>query len=284
MKIATWNVNSIRARLGRVTSWLDRHRPDVLCMQETKVEDEAFPVESFTKVGYEVAFHGERGRNGVAIASRHPMDERRHGWSRGGGRGGPVGAAPHESGDRKPEDEARLLSVKVLGIDLATVYVPNGQAVGAEAYFEKIQWLVKLRMHLATGFDPKKPFLICGDFNIAPEDKDIWDVRLRAGLHCSKAERDALGAMLAWGLKDTLRMKTQEGGVFSWWFYTPTDFKKNKGMRIDLLLATEPLAARLLDVTIDKEERGRQGDRREHHGAASEKPSDHAPVVASFSG
>jgi exodeoxyribonuclease III len=256
VKIATWNVNSIRARLGRVTSWLDRHRVDVLCMQETKVEDEAFPVEAFTKIGYEVAFHGERGRNGVAIASRHPMEERRHGWV-----------------DRRPEDEARLLSVRVLGIDLATVYVPNGQAVGAEAYFEKIQWLIKLRQHLATGFDPKKPFLICGDFNIAPEDRDIWDVRLRAGLHCSKAERDALNAMLAWGLKDTLRMKTQEAGVFSWWFYTPTDFKKNKGMRIDLLLATEPLAARLLDVTIDKEERGKKD---------AEKPSDHAPVVAEF--
>ncbi len=204
----------------------------------------------------EVAFHGERGRNGVAIASRHPMLETRHGWP-----------------DRKPEDEARLLSVKVLGIDLATVYVPNGQAIGAEAYFEKIQWLVKLRQHLAAGFDPKKPFLICGDFNIAPEDKDIWDVRLRAGLHCSKAERDSLGAICTWGLRDTLRMKTQEGGVFSWWFYTPTDFRKNKGMRIDLVLVTEPLAARLLDVTIDKEERGKKD---------AEKPSDHAPVVASF--
>ncbi len=257
MRIATWNVNSIRARLGRVTSWLDRHRPDVLCMQETKVEDEAFPKESFEKLGYSIVFHGERGRNGVAIASRHPMTETVPGFR-----------------DRKPEDEARLLSVKVLGLDVATVYVPNGQSVGAEAYFEKIQWLVKLRMHLAAGFDPKKPFLICGDFNIAPEDKDIWDVRLRAGLHCSKAERDALNAMLAWGLKDTLRMKTQEPGVFSWWFYTPTDFKKNKGMRIDLLLATEPLAARLLDVTIDKEERGKKD---------AEKPSDHAPVVAHFS-
>lgn len=255
--ITTWNVNSIRARLGRVTSWLARHRPDVLCMQETKVEDEAFPREAFSKLGYEVAFHGERGRNGVAIVAQHRLAEARLGFS-----------------DRKPEDEARLLAVKVLGIDLATVYVPNGQAVGAEAYFEKIQWLIKLRQHLASSFDPKKPFLICGDFNIAPEDKDIWDVRLRAGLHCSKAERDSLNAMLAWGLKDTLRLKTQEGSIFSWWFYTPSDFKKNKGMRIDLLLVTEPLAARLLDVTIDKVERGAK---------AEEKPSDHAPVTATFS-
>lgn len=256
LSVATWNVNSIRARLGRVTSWLDRHRPSVLCMQETKVEDEAFPKEAFEKLGYQVAFHGERGRNGVAIASRVPMAETRRGWSQ-----------------PRAEDEARLLSVSVLGVDVATVYVPNGQAVGAEAYFEKIQWLIKLRQHLATGFDPKKPFLICGDFNIAPEDKDIWDVRLRAGLHCSKAERDSLNAIVAWGLKDTLRMKTQDPGVFTWWFYTPTDFKKNKGMRIDLLLATEPLAARLLDVTIDKEERGKKD---------AEKPSDHAPVVATF--
>jgi exodeoxyribonuclease-3 len=256
VSITTWNVNSIRARLGRVTAWLDRHKPDVLCMQETKVEDEGFPRDAFEKLGYQVAFHGERGRNGVAIVSRHPLAETRCGFQ-----------------DRKPEDEARLVTAKVLGIELATVYVPNGQAVGAEAYFEKIQWLVKLRQHLATCFSPTRPFLICGDFNIAPEDRDIWDVRLRAGLHCSKAERDSLNAMLAWGLKDTLRMKTQEGGVFSWWFYTPSDFKKNKGMRIDLLLATEPLAKRLLDVTIDKEERGKKDE---------EKPSDHAPVTARF--
>jgi exodeoxyribonuclease-3 len=257
LAITTWNVNSIRARLGRVTAWLDRHRPDVLCMQETKVEDESFPREAFEKLGYEVAFHGERGRNGVAIAARHPMKETRPGFA-----------------DRTPEDEARLLSVNVQGVDLATVYVPNGQAVGADAYFEKIQWLIKLRQHIAAGFSPTRPFLICGDFNIAPEDKDIWDVRLRAGLHCSKAERDSLNALLAWGLKDTLRLKTQDGGIFSWWFYTPTDFKKNKGMRIDLLLVTEPLERRLLDVTIDKEERGKKDE---------EKPSDHAPVTATFS-
>ena len=258
IRIATWNVNSIRARVGRVTGWLDRHKPDVLCMQETKVEDEAFPRQDFEKVGYKVAFHGERGRNGVAIASRHPMTEERPGFA-----------------TRTPEDEARLLAVRVLGIEVATVYVPNGQAVGAEAYFEKIQWLVKLRQHLASGFDPKKPFLICGDFNIAPEDKDIWDVRLRAGLHCSKPERDALAGIVAWGLKDALRLKDLDGpSNFSWWFYTPSDFKKNKGMRIDLLLVTDPLAARVESVKVDREERGKKD---------AEKPSDHAPVVATFS-
>jgi exodeoxyribonuclease-3 len=257
VRIATWNVNSIRARLGRVTGWLDRHRPDVLCLQETKVEDAAFPRESFEKLGYSVVLHGEAGRNGVAILSRHPMTDVRAGFA-----------------ERSPEDEARLLSVKVLGIDLVTAYVVNGQAVGAEAYFEKISWLVKLRQHIVAHFDPKKPFLICGDFNIAPENRDIWDERLRAGLHCSKPERDALAAIMAFGLKDALRLKTQDSGVFSWWFYTPSDFKKNKGMRIDLVLVTDPLAARLQDVTIDKEERGKKD---------AEKPSDHAPVVASFS-
>jgi exodeoxyribonuclease-3 len=252
MRVATWNVNSIRARVGRVTGWLARNTPDVLCMQETKVEDPAFPVEDFKRVGYEVALHGEAGRNGVAIASRLPFSHVKVGF---------------EGAD--PEESRRVLGVHVGGIDLVTVYVPNGQAVGSETYFEKIQWMVKLRQELARSYDPKKPFLVCGDFNVAPTDKDVWDERLTGGLHCTRAERDALSGIMGFGLRDLATP-----GQFTWWSYTPSDLKRNRGMRIDLLLATEPLRRRLESVTVDREEREAKG---------AEKSSDHAPLVASFS-
>jgi exodeoxyribonuclease-3 len=261
MKLVTWNVNSIRARLARVTAWLERHEPSVLCMQETKVEDEAFPREAFERVGYRVVCHGERGRNGVAIASRLPLEQVRAGFE----------------GD-DAEATRRVLAARIGDVDVLTVYVPNGQSVGSEAYLEKIDWLVRLRQHLETSFDPKKPLVVCGDFNIAPDDRDIYDVRLRGGLHCSKPERDALAALERWGLKDALRLETEEPGHYTWWDYYPSAWKKNQGLRIDLVLVTEPLAARLESLVVDKEERsaGVLGK------ASPEKVSDHAPVLATF--
>jgi exodeoxyribonuclease-3 len=251
VRVATWNVNSIRARVGRVTGWLAQHSPDVLCMQETKVEDENFPVAEFRKVGYEVALHGERGRNGVAIASRVGLSEVRIGF---------------EGAD--PEESRRIIGASVGGVSIVTVYVPNGQAVGSEAYFEKIQWMIKVRQHLARFYDKAKPFLICGDFNVAPTDREVWDERLTGGLHCTKAERDALGGILGFGLEDV-----SSPGEFTWWSYTPSDLKRNRGMRIDLMLVTSVLRARLESVSVDRAERLAKG---------AEKASDHAPLVVTF--
>ncbi len=255
--LATWNVNSIRARLPRVTSWLERHQPDVLCMQETKVEDEGFPHASFTKLGYAVVAHGEKGRNGVAIASRLPMTEQRCGWA-----------------TTSADESKRIASARIAGIDVITVYVPNGQSVGSEAYFEKIEWLVRLRQHLATCYDPKKPLVICGDWNVAPGDDDVYDPRLTGGLHCTKAERDALAGVMAFGLTDVQRHLSKEP-AFTWWSYTPSDWKKDRGMRIDLTCVTAPLLARVESITVDREERGAD--------KGKDKPSDHAPVVTRFS-
>ena len=260
MKIVTWNVNSIRARVPRVEAWLARHSPDVLCLQETKVEDESFPHALFEEAGYRVACHGEPGRNGVAIASRGPLEDVRKGFE----------------GD-EPDAEKRVIAARVGGLDVVTVYVPNGQSVGAEAYFHKIDWLIRLRQHLASGFDPERPVLVCGDFNIAPEDRDLYDVRLRGGLHCSKPERDALAAIGRWGLADALRLRTEEPGHFTWWDYAPSALKRNHGLRIDLVLVTEVLGKRLEDLAVDLEERRAALDK-----TVKDKVSDHAPVIATF--
>jgi exodeoxyribonuclease-3 len=260
VKLVTWNVNSIRARLPRVRAWLAKHQPDVLCLQETKVEDENFPRDAFEEAGYRVAFHGEPGRNGVAIASKTALENVRAGFE-----------------DDEPEATKRVLAARVAGVDVVTVYVINGQDVGAEAYFEKIDWLLKLRRHLAVHFDPARPLVVCGDFNIAPEDRDLYDVRLRGGLHCSKPERDALASIERWGLKDALRLKHEEPGHFTWWDYAPSAWKRNHGLRIDLVLVTDSLAQRLVDVVVDKEERAAALDK-----SAKDKVSDHAPVIATF--
>lgn len=260
MKIVTWNVNSIRARQPRVKAWLEKHAPDVLCLQETKVEDESFPRELFEAAGYRVAFHGEPGRNGVAIAARAPLEDVRAGFE-----------------SDEPGTSRRILSARVLGVDVVTCYVPNGQAVGAEAFFEKIDWLIRLRQHLAAHFDAQRPLLVCGDFNIAPEDRDIYDVRLRGGLHCSKPERDALGAVLRWGLSDSLRLLTEEPGHYTWWDYAPSAWKRNHGLRIDLVLVTASLGKRLLALDVDRDERAAALDK-----AVKDKVSDHAPVIATF--
>jgi exodeoxyribonuclease-3 len=251
MILATWNVNSIRARLPNVLGWLERWKPHVLCLQETKVEDERFPADPFLAAGYHLALHGERGRNGVAVVSRDPAAHVARGFGDEG-------------------EERRTLEVRTAGITVVTVYVPNGQAVGVDAYFEKIHWMVRLRQYLAQR-DLTQPLFVCGDFNVAPEDEDIWDPRLTGGLHCTKAERDALRALGELGLVDLQRCKAPGPGPFTWWSYTPSDFKRDRGMRIDLVLGNDPVRARLEEVFVDREERGRN------------KASDHAPVVVRLS-
>jgi exodeoxyribonuclease-3 len=256
MKIATWNVNSIRARLDRVAAWLDQHRPDVLCMQETKVEDEEFPEEPFQLAGYRLAIHGQRTYNGVAIAARSALGDIVRGIDDGG----------------TFDAEARAITATVAGIRVISAYVPNGKAVGDDKYRFKLAWLARLRRYLDDRCDPSQPLVLCGDFNIAPDDRDVHDPVAWQGKNlCSQPERDALAALRAWGLRDAFRELHPEPGFFSWWDYRMLGFQKNRGLRIDYHLVSDPVMTRVCGVAIDREARkGKQ-------------PSDHAPVVMTLS-
>ncbi len=256
MRLATWNVNSLKQRLPRVEAWLAEVQPDVLCMQETKVADTAFPALPFSALGYEAVHHGEGRWNGVAIASRVGLDDPSVGF----------GAGDHIRGD-----EARLLSATCGGVRVATVYVPNGRQVGHEQYELKLQWLRRLRDHLDTACDSSGEVVVCGDFNIAPDDRDVWNRdAAHGGTHVSEPERAALADIVDWGLSDVFRRHHDEGGLFSWWDYRAGMFHKHMGMRIDLVLASRSLADSAMWSLIDRNARKGQA------------PSDHAPVVVEF--
>ena len=252
MRLATWNVNSLNARLPRVEEWLDYARPDVLCMQETKLADEAFPVMPFQAQGYEVAFHGEGRWNGVAIASRVGIEDVVAGFS------------------PEPEEglaEARLISATCGGVRVASLYVPNGRAVGSEHYERKLAWLAAVRSWVEEHHRPSDPLALCGDFNIAPEDRDVYDPEKFIGAtHVSRPERQALRSLLGWGLADGFRLLYEEPRLFTWWDYRAGDFHSGRGMRIDLLLLTEPLAKQVTWGLVDRNAR------------KGKLPSDHAPV------
>jgi len=201
MKIATWNVNSIIARLPHVTRWLAAAQPDVLCIQETKCADDKFPLLELQATGYDCVIFGQRAYNGVAILSR-------------------AGCATVQRG--YPEDAAtsqsRLLAVDVAGVRVINVYIPNGQAVGSEKYRFKLEWLRRLREFLDQSYDPSSQVLICGDFNVAPDDRDVHDPRLwQNRVLCSEPERSALQHVKDWGFTDTFRLHTEEAGHYSWW-------------------------------------------------------------------
>jgi len=256
MRIATWNVNSLKARLARVEDWLGYAQPDVLCMQETKLADSAFPSMAFQALGYDSAHHGEGRWNGVAILSRVGLEAPSFGF------------APD---DEIMGDEARILSASCAGIRVVTVYVPNGRSLDHEQYQFKLEWLGRLRAHLESACDPDEPVLVCGDFNIAPEDRDVWDPKaVHGATHVSEPERAALAGLQAWGLVDVFRRHYEDGGLYSWWDYRAGNFHKHLGMRIDLLLASKPLAERSRWALIDRNARKGQG------------PSDHAPVIIDF--
>ncbi|MCU1373928.1 MAG: xthA [Actinomycetia bacterium] len=255
MRIATWNVNSLKARLPRVEEWLAEAQPDVLCMQETKLSDDAFPAMTFAALGYDSVHHGQGQWNGVAILSRVGITDVVDGFGDGG----------------EPDGEARLLTATCGGVRVATVYVPNGREVGHEHYFYKLGWLSRLRAHLEATADRSSDVVVCGDFNVAPDDRDVWDAAAcHGGTHVSEPEREALAGVEAWGLTDVLRQRYDQDGLFSWWDYQAGAFHKHWGMRIDLLLASAPLAERLSWVLVDRN--ARKGS----------KPSDHAPLVAEF--
>ena len=254
MQIVTWNVNSIRVRKDRVLSWLTVYRPHVLCLQETKVTDDAFPREDFEAVGYHVTVSGQRTYNGVAILSQTaPLDVIRR----------------FDDGEEEPD--ARFLSASVEGVQLLCVYVPNGQVVGSDKFTYKLTWLRRLRRYLDRHYDPKGLLALCGDLNVAPEPQDVHDPAAWEDTVLFHPEvRAAFRELCAWGLVDAVRLHHNESGLYSWWDYRQLAFPRNHGLRIDHILVTQPLAARCTSTRIDREARKGQG------------ASDHAPVVAEF--
>ena len=254
MRIATWNVNSLNARLARVEEWLDYARPDVLCMQETKVADAAFPAMAFSALGYETASHGDGRWNGVAVASRVGIEDVSRGFT-----------------DEDDDRGARLLAATCGGVRVGSAYVPNGRSLSDDHYQYKLAWLARLRDLLDNHADAGAPLALCGDFNIAPDDRDVWDPAAFEGeTHVSQPERDALQRLEDWGLVDVFRRHYDAPGLFSWWDYRAGNFHKGKGMRIDLVLATPSLAEHSTSALIDRNAR------------KGKLPSDHAPVVVDF--
>jgi exodeoxyribonuclease-3 len=249
VRIATWNVNSLKARLPKVRWWLERARPDVLLMQETKLTDANAPVAEFQDAGYELAHHGEGQWNGVAIASRSGLAD--------------VAAGFGDPG------EARLIAATCGGVRIASVYAPNGRSVGSPAYHAKLAWYDRLAAWLGRAADPSQPLVLGGDFNLAPEDADVWDpAACHGGTHVSPPEREAFVRLRRWGLVDAYRLHHPEPGRFSWWDYRAGHFHKNHGMRIDHVLVTESVARRTVWAEIDREAR-----------KGTPIPSDHAPVL-----
>jgi exodeoxyribonuclease-3 len=263
MRIATWNVNSLKARLEKVLWWLERAAPDVLLMQETKLADDAAPHLAFATAGYELAHHGEGRWNGVAIASRAGMTDVQTNFGR------PLRpAATAEAGDDEPFAEARMVSAVCGGVRVASVYAPNGRSVGSPFYLAKLAWFDRLAHWLEDDRDAGEALVLGGDFNVAPADADVWDPAAWHGAtHVSPPEREAFERLCAWGLVDAYRLHHREAGRYTWWDYRAGAFHKNFGMRIDHLLATAPLARRAVAADIDREAR-----------KGKPVPSDHAPL------
>jgi len=251
MKIVTWNINSIRAREERALAWTAENRPDVLCLQEIKVEDADFPLPAFQALGYEAAVHGQRTYNGVAILSRRPIADVVRGFGDGG-----------------DDSQSRFIAGTIDGIRFHCAYVPNGQAPGTEKYAYKIQWMSRLERYFQS-FPVGERSVLLGDFNVAPADLDVHDpVAWREQIMCSTPERAALTRILGGHYIDALRTVHPTLSVFTWWDYRQLSFPKNHGLRIDHIFATAPIIERLAGVSVDRNARkGKQ-------------PSDHAPVIA----
>jgi len=263
MRIATWNVNSLKARLEKVTWWLERAKPDVLMMQETKLADADAPVGVFRDAGYALAHHGEGRWNGVAIASRCGLDSvvTHFGEPR-------RPAKTADTGDDEPASEARMIAATCNGVRVVCIYAPNGRTVASEFYEAKLAWFERLARWLKEDADPKALLVLGGDFNVAPADIDVWDPRAcHGGTHVSGPERQAFEQLGRWGLADAYRLHHPEAGRYTWWDYRAGNFHKNFGMRIDLVYASASLAAAVTDAYVDRDARKGKG------------PSDHAPVV-----
>jgi len=252
MRIATWNVNSLKIRLPRVEEWLGYARPDVVCLQETKLADAAFPHLAFSSLGYESVHHGDGRWNGVAILSRVGLDDVVDGFA------GPL----------DPDSDTRIITARCAGMVVSSVYVPNGRSLDDDHYRYKLAWMEKLRQHLDIVTGPEERVAVCGDFNIAPDDRDVWDPSAFVGAtHVSQPERDALSALEQWGLVDSFRARYQDERLFSYWDYRAGDFHQHRGMRIDLVLLSRSLAAGVTWALVDRNAR------------KGKLPSDHAPVL-----
>jgi exodeoxyribonuclease-3 len=249
--IASWNINSIRARRDLVDGWLREHQPDVLCLQETKVVDDEFPGEVFQRQGYELAVAGQRSYNGVAIAARAPLRD--------------VKVGLH---DGAPDDDRRLIAATVAGIRFFSVYVPNGKSVQAPEFETKLSFLERLQVTLARELETNENAVLCGDFNVALEERDVYDPeRYQGQLHFHPAERARLQRLLELGLVDAFRLHEPRSEQYSWWDYRGASLRRNEGLRIDYVFVTQPLARRCRTARIDAAARN------------APKPSDHAPVI-----
>jgi exodeoxyribonuclease-3 len=253
MKIATWNVNSLKVRLPHVIEWLGAHRPDVLVLQEIKQVTEAFPAEALREAGYEGLASGQKTYNGVAVISKNPATD----------------AVTDFPGFEDPQ--RRILATTVNGVRVVNLYVPNGSEVGSEKYEYKLGWLAALKRFLQEQLAEHEKLVVLGDFNIAPADEDVYDAeKWGDAILCSPKERAALVELLDLGFTDVFRRFDQPEKSFSWWDYRAAGFRRNAGLRIDLILTSTAMTDRCLKSYIDKEPRG------------WERPSDHAPVVAEF--
>ncbi|MBL9078150.1 MAG: exodeoxyribonuclease III [Planctomycetes bacterium] len=252
MKITTWNVNGLRARLTHIVDFLRAHEPDVLCLQETKVPDELFPREPIEDQGYDVALFGQKGYNGLAILSRLPLAD-------------VVRGLP----DDPPDAERRVLAATTGGLRVLNLYVPNGQEVGCDKYRFKLDWFRRLRAFLDAAYAATEPIVVVGDFNVTLDDRDVHDPAWwREKILCSTPERQALRAVLAFGLDDALRRHHAEAGIYTWWHYTAGAAFKDDGLRIDYVLTSRAVTTRCTDVIVHKDLR------------LQKSPSDHVPVTA----
>ncbi len=252
MRLATWNVNSLKVRLPRVEEWLADVQPDVLCIQETKLADDAFPALTFAGLGYEAAHFGQGQWNGVAILSRVGLSEVVNNFAGGG----------------DPDPDARIITAVCGGVRVSCVYVPNGRSLDDDHYQYKLRWLAQLRAHVAALSKPTDDVIVTGDFNIAPTDLDVYDPKKFVGAtHVSPAERAELQALCDWGMTDLFRKHHADGKLYSWWDYRAGDFHQGRGLRIDLVLGTKTVADRCEFAVVDRNAR---------KGLL---PSDHAPVI-----
>jgi len=251
MWIATWNVNSIRARRERFLSWLERRAPDVVLLQELKCQLSDLDAFDLASLGYHVAANTQKTYNGVAILSKTPLEDIVVGLQ-----------------DDVEDPQARLVAATTQGIRFLSAYFPNGGELGSEKYAYKLQWMERMRLYLERNCDPEMPLILGGDFNVAPDERDVHDPDAWVDTVLFHPEvREAYRRILDWGLEDTFRIHNQEPGTYSWWDYRMLGFPKNRGLRIDLILATRPLRDRVAESFVDREERkGKQ-------------PSDHAPVL-----
>ncbi|HEU4409298.1 MAG TPA: exodeoxyribonuclease III [Polyangiaceae bacterium] len=252
MKLVTWNINGIKARHARVLAWVQAKRPDVLCLQELKSEDASALFEPFRALGYDVALFGQKAYNGVGILSRQPLADVRRGFA--------------DEGESDPQ--ARLLTATAFGLRVTCAYFPNGESTTSDKFRYKLSWMKRLRDRLAADLRERREAVLCGDFNVAPEDVDVHDPKAwRGQVLFTDEEKAALAAIREAGLVDVVRRVQPEGQLFTWWDYRMRGFPRNLGLRIDHVYATPPVAERVVAAEVDREERG------------GETPSDHAPLT-----